>query len=437
MSAKLRLVERFTAVLRRFPITFTFLGILVIVAFVIGAINLDDKNLILTIWYLFNAAFLSAAMKLLREEKPGIVLEIVLQLALLGFWIYACRTVAGDYDEAFVLAMASISVLVFIACFINSFYKDRNDVPFVNFTIRMVVVLLASGIVTLAFMLAIFLIMSALQMLFKVNVTDYAFFMTGVISWGLLFPTILLEYVPEGEAKHDYSTNIWKFLSGVAKWLILPITAAYMVILYVYAIKILVTWTLPNGWVSIPITVCVALCLLLLFLLYPEAYSENEKPLFREVRRWLPVAMLPLLILMSVGIFKRIDDYGFTVRRLYLLLFNLWCFGICFGLVFSRSRRLWWIPATFALAFLLSSVGPWNFSTLAKRPAESVADEQVMEDQVMANDSRDQRIKLSEEDIKLNEAKDSVTFDVRDDYGGTLKVSVPREVLEKLLDAEQ
>jgi hypothetical protein len=437
MSAKLKLVVRFTSVLRRFPITFAFLGILIIAAFVMGAINLDDKNLTLTIWYLFNAAFLSAAMKLLREEKHGIVLEIVLQLALLGFWIYACRTVTGDYDEAFVLAMASISVLVFIACFINSFYRDRNDVPLVNFTIRMVVVLLASGIVTLAFMLAIFLIMSALHILFKVNVTDYAFFMTAVISWGLLFPTLLLEYVPEGEAKHDYSTDLGKFISGVAKWLILPITAVYMLILYVYAIKILVTWTLPNGWVSIPITVCFALCLLLLFLLYPEAYSENEKPLFREVRRWLPVALLPLLILMSVGIFKRIDDYGFTVKRLYLLLFNLWCYGTCFGLVFSRGKRLWWIPATFALGFLLSSVGPWNFSTLTEQSAESVADEQVIEDQVMMDDSLNGRIELSEKDIKLNETKDSVTFDVRDEYGDTLKVSVPREVLKELLDAEQ
>ena len=437
MSAKLKLGERLTAVLKRFPITFAFLGILIIVAFVMGAINLDDKNLTLTIWYLFNAAFLSAAMKLLREEKPGIVLEIVLQLALLGFWAYACHTVTGDYDEAFVLAMASISVLVFIACFINSFYKDRNDVPFVNFTIRMAVVLLASGIVTLAFMLAIFLIMGALQTLFKVNVTDYAFFMTAVISWALLFPALLLQYVPEGEAKHDYSTDLGKFISGVAKWLILPVTAAYIVILYVYAIKILVTWTLPNGWVSIPITVCFALCLLLLFLLYPEAYSENEKPLFREVRRWLPVAMLPLLILMSVGIFKRIDDYGFTVRRLYLLLFNLWCYGTCFGLVFSRGKRLWWIPATFALAFMLSSVGPWNFSSVAKQPAECIVNDQETEDQVMVDDSQDQHIELSEHDIKLNEAKDSVIFDVRDEYGDTQKVSVPKETLKKLLETEQ
>ena len=499
MPQKFKLGERFATVFKRFPAAFAFLGVLVIAAFAWGADASNEEKLIPTLWYCFTAAFLSVAMKLLREEKTGIAAEIVLQVALLGFWAY-CRFFE-NFNGACQLAMGSISVLVFIACFINSFYKDRNDVPLVNFTLRMVVVLAATGIVTLIFMLAIFLIMTALDALFKINVTNYAYFMAAVISWALLFPAMLLQFVPEGQAKHDYSTNLGKFVRGVTKWLVLPVTAAYLAILYVYAIKILVKWTLPNGWVAIPVSVSFALCLLLLFLLYPEAYSENEKPLMRAVRRWIPVAVLPLLALMSVGIFKRIGDYGATIERLYLLAFNLWCYGICLGLIFSRGKRFWWIPASFALVFLLTSVGPWNFTSTTRRiiqkdarnimmangitkfPADSSTFSSMMskadsatterlidkltylqwnysKDTTAIRDLLDYNVDIydkydtypydadsvvtlpdtaSFKDVRIEQAKDSVIFRIPHPtyYQDTLLLAVPREELKKLYEAVQ
>ncbi len=497
MPQKLKLGERFATAFRRFRIAFIFLVMLVAAAFVLFPVKHGDSFLFPTLWYCFTAAFLSVAMKLLREEKPGIAAEIVLQAALFGFWAYCCFF--ENFNGACQTAMGSISVLVFIACFINSFYKERNDVPLVNFTIRMVVVLAATGIVTLIFMLAIFLIMSALNMLFKINVTDYAYFMAAVISWTLLFPTMLLQFVPEGQAKHDYSTNLGKFVKGVTKWLVLPVTAAYLAILYVYAIKILVTWTLPNGWVAIPVTVSFAICLLLLFLLYPEAYSENEKPLSAAVLRWIPVAMLPLLALMSVGIFKRIGDYGATIERLYLLAFNLWCYGICLGLIFSRGKRFWWIPASFALVFLLTSVGPWNFTSTTRRiiqkdarnimmdngitkfPADSSTYSSMMskadsatterlidkltylewnyrEDTTAIRDLVNYNVDIygiypsyeadsvvslpdtaSFKDVRIEQAKDSVIFRIPHPtyYQDTLLLAVPREELKKLYEAVQ
>lgn len=487
MTLKLKFGERCATTLRRFRVAYIFLALLVVAAFVLFPLK-SDKFLILAIWYCFTAAFLSVAMALLREEKPGIAAEIVLQAALLGFWAYSLE----DFSVTYQIGMASISVLVFISCFINSFYKDRNDVPFVNFTIRMAVVLAATGIVTLIFMLAICLMMNALDTLFKINVTDYAYFMTAIISWALLFPTLLLQYVPNGEEKHNYSTDLGKFITGVTKWLALPVTAAYMVILYVYAIKILVTWTLPNGWVAIPVTVCFALCLLTLLLLYPEAYSENEKPLLGAVRRWIPVVMLPLLVLMSVGIFKRLGDYGVTIERLYLLTFNLWCYGICLGLIFSRGKRLWWIPASFALVFLLASVGPWNFSSATRRVIQNDARKimtkngitkfpadnetfNAMRSQLDSASAENLVSKLSYleyeyapdstairslidkdvdiygwegvdsigglpktepfENVKVEQTKDSVIFRVPANYADTVVVAVPKEALKELLDS--
>ncbi|MDD7456575.1 MAG: DUF4153 domain-containing protein [Bacteroidales bacterium] len=497
MKQKIKLGERFATTFKRFRVAYIFLVILVSMALALFPDKSSREILPQVIWYCFTAAFLSVAMKLLREEKPGVAAEIVLQAALLGFWVYCYFF--ENFNGACQIAMGSISVLVFIACFINSFYKDRNDVPLVNFTIRIVVVLAATGIVTLILMLAIFLIMGALNMLFKINVTNYAYFMAAVVSWALLFPTMLLQFVPEGQEKHDYSTNLGKFVKGVTKWLFLPVTAAYLAILYVYAIKILVTWTLPNGWVANPVTVSFALCLLLIFLLYPEAHSENEKPLSVAVRRWIPVAMLPLLALMSVGIFKRTGDYGATIERLYVLALNLWCYGVCLGLIFSHGKRLWWIPASFALVFLLTSVGPWNFTSTTKRiiqkdarnimmangitkfpadsstysslisKADSTTKERLIDklayleynyrkDTAAIRDLVDYKVDIygiypsydadsvvslpdtaSFKDVRIEQKKDSVIFRIPHPmyYRDTLLLAVPKEELKKLYEAVQ
>ncbi len=83
--------------------------------------------------------------------------------------------------------------------------------------------------------------------------------------------------------------------------------------------------------------------------------------------RWLPVVMLPLLALMSVAIGRRLSDYGITISRLYLLVFNVWCYAVCLWLIFTRNRRIWLIPTSFAVILLLISVGPQSIANITKR----------------------------------------------------------------------
>ena len=66
---------------------------------------------------------------------------------------------------------------------------------------------------------------------------------------------------------------------------------------------------------------------------------------------------------MSVGIGRRFSDYGVTIQRLYLLLFNLWCYAVCIGLIVCRSRKVMWVAWSFVAILLLVSVFPVNISS--------------------------------------------------------------------------
>ena len=126
-------------------------------------------------------------------------------------------------------------------------------------------------------------------------------------------------------------------------------------------------WTLPVGWVSVPVSILVIGVILLITLLYPARMQETPNKFDKLCCRWMPLLILPLLVLMTVGIAKRLNDYGITYMRLYLLLFNLWCYGICVYFIFTRSQKIKAILLSFSILFVLSSVGPWNFVNVTQR----------------------------------------------------------------------
>ena len=146
----------------------------------------------------------------------------------------------------------------------------------------------------------------------------------------------------------------------------MPLLALYLIVLYVYGIRILVRWELPDGGVGWLVSVLMVGCVVVELGLYPLMRSGEAKPFERWIVRWLPVLILPLLLLMTVGIARRLSDYGITPLRLYLLTFNLWCYAVCIGLFVGRARRIRWIMTSLAAVFLLTSVLPVNFTSVVK-----------------------------------------------------------------------
>lgn len=142
--------------------------------------------------------------------------------------------------------------------------------------------------------------------------------------------------------------------------------AIFYGVLYVYALKILLRWELPDGDVAWPVTGAIVAGVLIEYLLYPSRMASRSR-LDDTVARWLPVALLPLLVLMTVALCRRIGDYGITISRLYMLTLNLWGYGMCAWLWLTRARRVGWIPVSCALLFFITSALPLlNYTTVTE-----------------------------------------------------------------------
>lgn len=265
------------------------------------------------------------------------------------------------------VARLSLMVALAVAFFYAPFFREKDDLPVWNFTWRtflwFCISFLTGGILTAGLLALI----RSLEELFGLQVSEHWYLTFDVIAL-LTTPVLLfLARIPEGDEKHDGMAVISKYLIFVIRYLFVPLLALYLIVLYVYGFRILIRWELPNGGVGWLVSALMAGCVVVELGLYPVMRSGEAKPFERWIVRWLPVLILPLLLLMTVGIARRLSDYGITPLRLYLLTFNLWCYAVCIGLVFGRARRIRWIMTSLAAVFLLTSVLPVNFTSISLR----------------------------------------------------------------------
>lgn len=153
------------------------------------------------------------------------------------------------------------------------------------------------------------------------------------------------------------------FMVSVSKWLFIPLELCYMGVLYAYLLKIILAWELPDGMVSYLVSIMAFGLILIRILLYPYLWRK-EMGFERTICKILPYLSLPLLALMSIGIVRRLSDYGITVNRLYILTLNLWFYGVMIHMVLKGNNRFRAYPLSLAALLLLTTALPWNFFTL-------------------------------------------------------------------------
>ena len=320
------------------------------------------------IFYPATGSLLAVSVQLLTEDFKHRAVAFITQVLVHALWL-GVSLYLTQFDQFSMQQMVGVSATVVsmvLSLFLLCFYRKDDDVPFWNFAQRLFVALVAGVMVGGILSLGIVLFVQSLDWLFGMNVDGW-FPYIPTFCMVLLAPLLALSQIPEGNQKRiRHVAPYTGFGKGVVQYLFIPLLLLYMGTLYVYAAKILLTWQLPVGWVCYLVSASMLGMVILIFVTYPIQHEEG-KSIFKRLTRWLPLAMLPLLVLMSVAIGRRVSDYGITVSRLYVVVFNLWCYVVCIGLLLCRNRRIWWVPASFAAVLFLTSVGPWSIPNVTER----------------------------------------------------------------------
>lgn len=360
---------------KRFPITVIQLGLLTLFLL---AVTLGDPDLTASCYYAITwettvGALLSLAIGLWLEYSGNTAKAFPAQIAGLlvvladSVMIYLRTSVITEAEWA---GRAAVVTALAVAILFLPKGKGMGASDLWNYTVHQISLVAMACALSIVLMIASMIIYGTIGILFSFY--SEKLFVVLLIIFAMTLPSLIyVSMLPRPSQIVGYTVVTAKSAFPAAcKNVLLPLTCVYTAILYVYLIKILVTWELPKGNVCYMVTGLVMVALVVLYGMRGYQFDASATPLARRISdwaaRWLPLLMLPLLALMSVAIFYRLGQYGITASRLYVMTFNLWAYAVVIYLIIRRQGNLNIVAASFATVFLLTSVIPGlNYCSIA------------------------------------------------------------------------
>jgi hypothetical protein len=195
--------------------------------------------------------------------------------------------------------------------------------------------------------------------LFGADIKPETYFRLWILIAGLFNTWVFLAGVPKDLDALNQSSEYPGGLKVFTQFILLPLVGLYFIILIIYEAKIIVTWNWPKGWVSELVLWYSVVGILSLLLLHPLR-ERLESRWIQAISKWYYLALIPLVAMLFLAIMRRINDYGVTEMRYFVLAMAV---GLAVGMIYmilSRRKDIRLIPIVISLFALLSAYGPWS-----------------------------------------------------------------------------
>jgi len=210
------------------------------------------------------------------------------------------------------------------------------------------------------------LALAALDNLFGMNIPPQRFGQLWILINGFFTVGFILAGIPDDLDALDSITEHPKALKVFALYVLVPLVLVYFVILYAYIAKIIITWNWPQGWVGRLILGFSAAGILALFALDPIREHMGQSWI-KRAGRWYYAALIPLVVVLFLALWRRISEYGITEGRYLGLAIGVWLAVMAGYFIFSKTRSIKMIPASLCILTFAISFGPWGMFAVSER----------------------------------------------------------------------
>jgi hypothetical protein len=152
--------------------------------------------------------------------------------------------------------------------------------------------------------------------------------------------------------------------------------------------------------------------MLSLLLVHP-IQDRPENRWVRTYARGFYIALLPSIAMLLLAIWKRVEQYGITENRYFLIVLALWLAAIAVYFTVRRPGNIKVVPATLAVLALATSLGPWGAYAVSRRSQEARLDHLLTANGLWTGTA-----------IRPAAAADSVSFETRRELSGVLEYLV-------------
>ena len=245
------------------------------------------------------------------------------------------------------------------------YWRKGNLNAFWNYNkllfIRILTSILYSGFLYAGLAMAL----GALDLLFDIDLHYELFMDLFIVIFGFFNTWFFVAGIPSDFKELESNTQYPKGLKIFTQYVLLPILALYLIILYSYGAKIVAEWSLPKGIVSYLISGVSTLGIFTFLLIYPYG-KLKESTWIKKFTLGYYYLLLPLIVLLFIAILIRLEDYGFTIKRYIVLLLGIWLTINAIYFIIKR-KNIKFIPISLAVILGLMSFGPWGMFSLSER----------------------------------------------------------------------
>lgn len=218
---------------------------------------------------------------------------------------------------SFTTQYAAVCIIAFILFASDRWTKDNKtySLSASNGFIALLLGVVLSGL-TWAIAQSIF---ESVLFLFNIDVLGLRSFINDFLPAFAYFVTLpfFIAYMLQKRTVNSEETN-QTILSILVNYILIPALAIYTVIFYSYIVKIVVTWELPHGKIA-NMVFGYMIGLLITNLLSIQLADDKKNRIIHKAL----FLTLPLLALFWIGVYYRIHEYGFTERRIYLVIYGV------------------------------------------------------------------------------------------------------------------
>ena len=323
--------------------------------------------------YPIAATMIALSVSLVQESRkkfsflPHIIAGAIWLAISIALVLYFSKN-SNDIGRTYVgMTYLFIYTTAFLSIFVAPFFKQNDENGFWVFLMKNAKAAVVATAISVVLLIAIDGLLFGFFNLFDIKVSARPFVYSAIISSCTIFPILFFSGIPSIDDCLQETPALNKFQTSANKFLFLPVISLYIILLYAYIAKIIIQWEMPKGMVSYLVSASMLLMLLRVTLTLPERI--NPKPSFeKKLLKILPAACIPLVILMSVGIMRRISDYGISEDRYYIAAINIFYYIIIAILLIDKIKcKSRYITIVFCSMFLILTNGPLSALNVTHR----------------------------------------------------------------------
>lgn len=390
----------FSKSIKRFPESVILTSTITILMILLVEDVLNRTTIGEIVMSLILAFFLTLGNTLLYERinpPRKTMYRVVSNLIIVSLCSVFYLTIPEIKTTSFITFYTSLVFILFFVFTLVPYYQKKKNYSY--YVVRLSLNIILSFFYSLVLFAGVSGLVFAIETLFELSFTDTIYVDVLLIALGI-FGVIYYISTIEATSNKDLSVTYYpKSIKILLTVIILPLTVAYTLVLYAYFVRILVTFTWPNQIVS---HLVIWYGLIAFFTLFALETLTNLSRWILLLRRWFFTIFLLPTIMLIISISIRINQYGLTFQRYYVLIIGIWFSGIIFyhfiSLLLKKHHTQ--VPGAFyvilgIILLLFSSIGPLSAVNLSVQSQKTRLSAILTEENMLENDILSPRSDLS------------------------------------------